>query len=72
MDEDDPFYKYDQFGRPLDADSIARRQMLKEWGRMSPEEMFDYLVRLDMLNPDGTLPEPYRDNGEPSKYRPTD
>jgi hypothetical protein len=34
--------------------------------------MFDYLVRLGMLNPDGSFPEPYRDNGEPSKYRPTD
>jgi len=72
MEEDDPFYSHDEFGRPLDPDSIARRQVLKELRRLSPAELLEYLVRLGFYNPDGTLPEPYCDNGEPSKYRPTD
>lgn len=71
-DEDDPFYRYDDFGNPLDPDTIARRQVLKELRRMSATELLAHLVRLGIHNPDGTLAEPYRDNGEPSKYRPTD
>ncbi len=70
--DDDPFYTHDEFGRPLDADTVARRQMLKEWKHMSPEAMQAYLIRLGMLNADGSLPEHYRDSGEPSKHRPTD
>ena len=41
MEEDDPFYTHDEFGRPLDPDSIARRQVLKELRRMSATELFD-------------------------------
>jgi len=29
-------------------------------------------AKIGIYNPDGTLTEHYRDNGEPSKYRPTD
>jgi hypothetical protein len=72
MEDDDPFYRFDEFGRPLDPDSIARREVLKKLRNMSDAELFEYLVSRGFLNPDGTLPEPYRDNGEPSKYRPTD
>ncbi len=72
MEEDDPFYSYDEFGRPLDPDSIARRQVLKKLWRMSSAELMEHLVRIGIYNPDGTLTEHYRDNGEPSKYRPTD
>jgi hypothetical protein len=71
-DEDDPFYTHDEFGRPLDPDSIARRQMLKRLQQMSTPEFLAHLVKIGIHNPDGTLAEPYRDNGEPSKHRPTD
>lgn len=54
MDEDDPFYRFDEFGRPLDPDSIARRQVLKELRRKSPAELFELLVRFGIHNPDGT------------------
>jgi hypothetical protein len=70
--DDDPFYSHDEFGRPLDDDTVARRQVLKALGRMSPDEMFAHLVSLGIYNADGTLTEHYRDNGEPSKHRPTD
>jgi hypothetical protein len=70
------FYEYDRFGRPLDPDTYRRRQILKQMGemiaKMTPEECGAYLVRLGTHNPDGTLTEHYADNGEPSKYRPTD
>jgi hypothetical protein len=39
---------------------------------MSPEEFKARLIRLGIINPDGTLTEHYCDSGEPSKYRPTD
>jgi len=70
------FYEYDEFGRPLDDDTYRRRQLLKqmieEHSRMTREEARAYLVKLGTHNPDGTLTEHYADNGEPSKYRPTD
>jgi hypothetical protein len=70
--EDDPFYLYDDFGNPLDPDTIARRQVLKALRRMSITEQLACLIDLGIHNPDGTLAEPYQDNGEPSKHRPTD
>jgi hypothetical protein len=70
------FFEYDEFGRPLDSDTYRRRQILKEFRemrlKMTPEEAGAYLVKLGTHNPDGTLTEHYADNGEPSKYRPTD
>ena len=81
MDEDDEtfyktFYEYDRFGRPLDPETYQRRQLLREiWAKhrkMTPEECGEFLVKLGTHNPDGTLTEHYADNGEPSKYRPTD
>ena len=70
------FYEYDRFGRPLDPDTYRRRQILKQMGemrlKMTREECRAYLVRLGTHNPDGTLTEHYADDGEPSKYRPTD
>ena len=71
-EDDDPFYYFDNFGRPLDADSIRRRQVLKRLRQMTPDELFAHLVKIGSLNADGSLPEVYRDNGEPSKHRPTD
>jgi len=77
MDEDDEsFWEYDDFGRPLDAETYKRRALLRKlWeaqSKMSPEECRAYLVKLGTHNPDGTLTEHYRDDGEPSKHRPTD
>jgi len=70
------FFEYDRLGRPLDPDTYRRRQLLKkmreEHSKMTPEECKAYLVKLGTHNPDGTLTEQYADNGEPSKYRPTD
>jgi len=66
MDDDDPFYKYDEFGRPLDADTIARRQMLKEWKHMSVDQLRELFISVGTLNPDGSIPEEYF---RPSKYR---
>jgi hypothetical protein len=40
--------------------------------KMSREECMAHLVQLGTHHPDGTLTEPYADNGEPSKHRPTD
>ena len=71
-DDDDPFYRYDAYGNPLDPDTIARRQVLKDLRRMSTTELLAHLVRIGIHNADGTLAAPYRDNGEPSKHRPTD
>jgi hypothetical protein len=81
MEEDDEtfyktFYEYDRFGRPLDPETYQRRQLLREiWAehrKMTREEAIAFLVKLGTHNPDGTLTEHYADNGEPSKYRPTD
>ncbi|HEX8110686.1 MAG TPA: hypothetical protein VF516_23300 [Kofleriaceae bacterium] len=70
------FFEYDEFGRPLDPDTYRRRQAWKKVremiAKMTPEEAGEFLVKLGTHNPDGTLTEHYADNGEPSKYRPTD
>lgn len=81
LDEDDEtfyktFYEYDRFGYPLDPETRQRRALLREiWAKyrkMTREEAIAFLVKLGTHNPDGTLTEHYADNGEPSKYRPTD
>jgi hypothetical protein len=73
---DERFFEYDRFGQPLDPETRKRRALLREiWdehARMSPEEGLAYLVKLGTHNPDGTLTEHYRDDGEPSLCRPTD
>lgn len=70
------FYEYDRYGYPLDPETRQRRALLREiWAehrKMTREECRAYLVKLGTHNPDGTLTEHYADNGEPSKYRPTD
>jgi hypothetical protein len=75
-DDDESFWEYDDFGRPLDPETYRRRAHLRkvweEHSKMSPEECRAYLVKLGTHNPDGTLTEHYRDDGEPSKHRPTD
>jgi hypothetical protein len=71
MDDDDPFYTHDQFGRPLDPDSIARRQFLKELKHMSVDEFKALLIRIGMCKPDGTFIDEYLST-EPSAHRPTD
>jgi hypothetical protein len=76
MVEDDAFWEYDDFGYPLDPETRKRRaalrQMIEENSRMTPAEAMAYLVKLGTHNPDGSLTEHYRDDGEPSKHRPTD
>jgi len=81
MDEDvdeidERFWEHDDFGRPLDPETRERRallrQMIEEHSKMSPEECLAHLVKLGTHNPDGTLTEHYRDDGEPSLCRPTD
>jgi hypothetical protein len=73
---DERFWEYDDLGRPLDPETRQRRLALRRvWeghAKMSPEECRAYLVKLGTHNPDGTLTERYRDDGEPSKHRPTD
>ena len=71
MDDDDPFYTHDQFGRPLDADSIARRQVLKWLKNMSVQEFKAHLIHIGMCKPDGTFIDEYLST-EPSAHRPTD
>jgi hypothetical protein len=58
-DEDDPFYKYDQLGRPLPPDMIQERQMIKKLRRMSPEQVHALLIEIGTLNPDGSIPDIY-------------
>jgi len=69
---DDPFYRYDAYGNPLDPASIRRREALRKLKELPVAELFAVAVRAGIYNPDGSLTEPYRDNGEPSKHRPTD
>lgn len=69
---DESFFEYDDFGRPLDPETRERRANLKKLLQLSSEEFFAFLVEVGIHNPDGTLTEHYRDDGEPSKYRPTD
>jgi hypothetical protein len=73
---DEDFFEYDRFGYPLAPETRARRallrQMWEEHSKMTPAECRACLVKLGTHNPDGTLTEHYRDDGEPSKYRPTD
>lgn len=73
-DDNDPFYTHDEFGRPLDAETVARRQVLKAWSRMSSDEFFAHMVELGVFRPDGTFafgsPEP--DPGGLADERPTD
>ena len=70
------FYEYDRYGYPLDSETRKRRALLREiWAKyekMTHEEAIAFFVKLGTHNPDGTLTEHYADNGEPSKYRPTD
>lgn len=73
---DEAFFEYDRFGYPLAPEHRARRalllQMWEDFSKMTPEECRAYLVQLGTHNPDGTLTEHSCDDGEPSKYRPTD
>jgi hypothetical protein len=71
MMDNDPFYTHDEFGRPLDPATIARRQVLKAWRRMSSEELLAHFVKLGIYKPDGTLADEYLGT-EPSAHRPTD
>jgi hypothetical protein len=56
----------------LDDDTRARRRILAEMQKMSPQELFELAVRAGIYTPDGRLTPPYRPDGEPSKHRPTD
>ena len=69
---EDRFYRYDEYGNGLDPASARRREALRGLKQMSVEELFAVAVRAGIYNPDGTLTEPYRDDGEPSAHRPTD
>jgi hypothetical protein len=71
-DDDDPFFYYDESGRKLDDETIRRRSIFRVLEKMTPEEFRAHLIKIGSLNPDGSLPEQYRDNGVPSKHRPTD
>jgi hypothetical protein len=71
-EDDDPFFYYDSYGNKLDPDSIKRRAVFRIIERLTPEEFLESLVRAGICYPDGSLTEPYRSDGEPSKYRPTD
>jgi len=71
-DDDDPFFYYDDHGRKLDEETIRRRAIFRVLEKMTPAEYEAHLIKIGALNPDGSLPEQYRDNGEPSIHRPTD
>jgi hypothetical protein len=65
------FFEYDDFGRPLDPETRKRRAALKALLQLSNAEFFAHLVKVGIYHPDGSLTEHYRDDGEPSKHRPT-
>lgn len=56
----------------LDEETRERRRALAKMQKLSAEEMFQLMVRAGIYTPDGELTPPYRDDGEPSAYRPTD
>jgi hypothetical protein len=56
----------------LDEDTRFRRRALAKLHALSPQEQFQLLVEFGILTPDGQHTEHYRDDGEPSKHRPTD
>lgn len=54
----------------LDEETRRRRRVLAEMEQMSPEEVFQLMVRAGIYTPDGELTPPYRDDAEPSACRP--
>jgi hypothetical protein len=68
-DENEPFFKVDEFGRPLPADVVERRKMFKVWERMSPEEFHAYMIEIGTLNPDGSIPDIYYEEYEHGPQR---
>jgi hypothetical protein len=56
----------------LDEETRRRRRALAKLQQLSVEEFFQLLVRAGIYTADGQLTPPYRDDGEPSAYRPTD
>ena len=56
----------------LDEETRRRRRALAKLQQLSMEEFFQFLVRVGIYTEDGELTPPYRDDGEPSAYRPTD
>jgi hypothetical protein len=56
----------------LDEETRRRRRALAKLQQLSVEEFFQFLVRIGIYTEDGELTPPYRDDGEPSAYRPTD
>jgi hypothetical protein len=56
----------------LDDDTRRRRRALAELQKLSIEELFQVAVRAGIYTQDGQLTAPYRDDSEPSGYRPTD
>jgi hypothetical protein len=56
----------------LDEEPRRRRRALAKLERLSIEELFQTMVHAGIYTEDGELAPPYRDDGEPSAYRPTD
>lgn len=56
----------------LDEETRRRRRALAKLQQLSVDEFFQLLVRAGIYTEDGQLTPPYRDDAEPSAYRPPD
>jgi len=56
----------------LDQETLARRRVLSNLGKMSQKDLFAIAVRAGIYTKDGKLTKNYRDDAAPSASRPTD
>ncbi len=67
-----PTSQHDPNSPGLDEATRRRRRALAEMQRMSTEDLFKLAVRAGIYTKSGQLAKLYRDDGEPSRHRPTD
>jgi hypothetical protein len=67
-----PRAKLDPNAPGLDEATRRRRRALAEMQRMSTDDLFKLAVRAGIYTKSGKLAKHYRDDGEPSRHRPTD
>ena len=67
-----PRIQLDPNATGLDEATRMRRRALAEMQRMSTDEIFKLAVRAGIYTKSGKLTKHYRDDGEPSRHRPTD
>lgn len=64
--------KLDPDAPGLDPETRRRRRVLAELQRMTPQQLFELAVKAGIYTKSGKLTKHYRDDGEPSAYRPTE